>query len=214
MKYLNKYGINFKESKLLKEALTHSSYSFSQPNKKNYERLEFLGDSILSLVVSDYLYNLGTLKEGVMSKKRASYVCEIALDHYASKINLKNYIYAGIGQEINDTITADVFEAVIAVIYLEQGIDVAKEFIYDIVIPDIACGKEFFSDYKTLIQEYCQTTKKSIVYNVVKEYGEAHDKTFEVELKIDDIIYGFGVGKSKKEAEQKAAKSAYAKSMN
>lgn len=212
MKFLEKYGINFKESKLLKVALTHSSYSYGK-HEKNYERLEFLGDSVLSMIVSDYLYSLGTLKEGVMSKKRASYVCETALDYYASKINLRNYIFIGQGLELNDTITADVFEAVLAVIYLEKGIEVAREFIHDIVIPEIACGKEFFSDYKTLMQEYCQTTKRSIVYVIKNEYGESHDKTFEIDLVIDDIIYGSGTGKSKKEAEQRAAENAYKKSV-
>lgn len=216
MKFLKKYNLTLSNSKLLNEAVTHSSFSYETKGRvkpKNYERLEFLGDSVLQLVISEYLFIQEDLKEGQMSKKRASYVCEAALDYYSDKIGLKPYIKHGSGQVVNDTIAADIFEAVIATVYLERGYDSAREFIHDIIIPEIKAGKKFFDDYKTLMQEYCQTSKKSIYYNITREYGDAHDKTFEIELVIDDIVYGSGIGKNKKEAEQKAAKVAYEKSV-
>ena len=213
MKILEKYDINFKNSSLLNEALTHSSYSYEHNNSTNYERLEFLGDSILALVVSDYLFKTEKVREGELSKKRSSFICETALDYYARKINLLPYIKLSNGQPLNETIIADVFEAILAVIYLEKGFFVVKEFIHEVIIPEIDADKHFFNDYKTLIQEYVQTNKKSLSYVIVNEYGEPHDKTFEVELIIDNIKYGKGIGKSKKEAEQQAAKDAYNKSV-
>lgn len=213
MKILSKYNLTLQNSSLLNTALTHSSYAYKKGNMEHYERLEFLGDAVLQLVISDYFYNNYNLKEGEMSRKRASFVCEAALNNYSTQIGLKPYIKVGNGTKVNDTIMADIFEAVIAVIYLERGFDSAKDFIYDVIIPEIKKDKHFFSDYKTLMQEYCQTSKKSVHYKVVNEYGESHDKTFEIEVVIDDMVFGKGIGKSKKEAEQLAAKDAYSKSV-
>ena len=149
-----------------------------------------------------------------MSKIRASYVCENALAYYAKEIGIDKCIRVGNGQlhDINDTIIADVFEAVLAVIFLECGFDVAKKYIYQTVIPSIEAKKDFLSDYKTKLQEMVQTDKKSLEYEVINESGPAHDKTFEVVVKIDNIVYGKGIGKSKKEAEQNAALDAINKS--
>ncbi len=210
---LKSYGINIKNDDLLNMALTHSSFS-NEHNTKNYERLEFLGDAVLELVISEYLFKHTDKKEGDMSKIRASYVCEEALDAYAKDINLQEYILVGHGQEkdINSTIIADVFESVLAVIYLECGLLVVKKFILDLIVPYIEKEVQFKYDYKSLLQEMVQTDRKSLEYVLVKEEGPAHKKTFSVEVHIDNMIYGSGVGNSKKEAEQNAAKDAYLKS--
>ncbi len=213
MKILDKLGIVTEKEKLYIQAFTHTSYS-NEHQTKNYERLEYLGDAVLELITSEYFYKNTKLKEGEMTKKRASFVCEKALAHYAKDINLPTYIKVGHGQEgnINDTIIADVFEAVLGSIYLSKGINAAKEFVNLIIIPYIKKDFMFFGDYKTLLQEYVQTDKKSLEYVLVSETGEAHNKVFEVEVRINNITYGKGIGKSKKEAEQQAAFDAYNKS--
>ena len=214
MNFLEREIIKNIDKNLLMEALTHSSYSNEHKDSKNYERLEFLGDAVLELITSEYFYKSTSEKEGVMTKKRASFVCEQALAHYAKDIGLIEHIRVGRGQEgnVNDTIIADVFESVLGAIYLTNGLSAAKEYIYEIIVPYIKKDFIFLGDYKTMLQEYVQTDKKSLEYVLVKEYGEAHDKTFEVEVKIDGIVYGKGIGKSKKEAEQHAAFDAYKKS--
>lgn len=214
MNYLDKFGIELKNKQLLETALTHSSYSNEHKNCENYERLEFLGDAVLELVTSEYFYKNTDYKEGAMTKHRADYVCEKALATYSREFGLDKFIRVGAGQKcnLNDTIIADVFEAVVGAIYLDQGFRVAKEYINKIIVPYIKKNVNFNMDYKTLLQEYVQTDRRSLEYQVVNEYGEAHNKTFEVEVSIDHIVYGKGRGKSKKEAEQKAAYDAYQKS--
>ena len=214
MKFLEKFKIKIKNEQLLQTALTHSSYSNEHKNCENYERLEFLGDAVLELVTSDYFYLHTNYHEGEMTKHRASFVCEHALATYAKDIGLDREIRVGEGQKnhLNDTIIADVFEAVVGAIYLDQGYKVAKDYIDAIIIPYIKRNINFNTDYKSKLQEYVQTGKKSLEYEIVKEYGLAHDKTFEVIVKIDGIIYGRGKGKSKREAEQHAAYDAYQKS--
>lgn len=215
MDFLNKYGINIENKELLLEALTHSSYS-NEHDCKNYERLEFLGDAVMQAIISEYFYLNTDDKEGVMSKTRASYVCEQALAFYAKEIGIDKNIRVGKGQlnNINDTIIADCFESVLGVIFLDKGFEVAKKYVYETVIPFIEAKKDFLTDYKSLLQELVQTDKKSLEYEVTNEYGPAHDKTFEVDVKIDNIVYGKGIGKSKKEAEQNAALDAYNKRAN
>ena len=214
MNFLEKFNIKLKNENLLKIALTHSSYANEHKGCKNYERLEFLGDAVLELVTSEYFYLYTNYKEGQMTKLRASYVCEKALATYAKKIGIDKHIRLGHGQihNLNDTIIADVFEAVVGAIYLDQGFDIAKNYIDTIIIPYIKKHIDFNADYKTRLQELVQTGRKSLEYDVVKETGESHKKTFEVVVKIDDIIYGRGKGSSKKEAEQMAALDAYNKS--
>jgi ribonuclease-3 len=203
---LTKYGID-SDNPLLKVALTHSSYA-NEHRCEDYERLEFLGDAVLELVMSEYFYKNTKLREGEMSKKRSSYVCEEALDVYAQKINLKDYVYVGHGIEANNTIIADIFEAVIAVIYLNSGFNQAKNFIMDVAKPYIESKTVFLSDYKSYLQELVQTNQKSVEYNTLNVSGPAHDRTFEVEVVIDGITYAKGIGKSKKAAQQEAAKKA------
>lgn len=213
MDFLEKWNIKMNDQKLLEKAFTHSSYS-NEFHCDNYERLEFLGDAVLELVTSDYFYRETSFKEGEMSKIRASFVCEKALATYARNLKMDSYIKVGHGQEknINDTIIADVFEAVIGAIYLDQGFQVVKEYIDNIIIPYIKSNTNFLGDYKSALQEMVQTNKKSLEYILTEESGPAHDKKFEVEVKIDGMIYGVGIGKSKKEAEQNAALDAIKKS--
>ena len=186
--------------------------------------------------LAEYLYNNFSLKEGKMTKMRANYVCENALYEYASILKINDYIKLGKGEQVHDgyhnkTIVADVFEAFIGAIYLDGGFASAKEFIHKFILNDLE-HKKLFYDSKTILQEmvqgniegkikyklvnedgqeYVQTSKKSLDYVIIDEYGPAHDKTFEVVVKIDDIIYGKGKAHSKKEAEQIAAKDALSK---
>ena len=212
MNFLEKYNINIKNKELLLTAMTHTSYA-NEHNCDSYERLEYLGDAVLQLIVSDYLYNNENLDEGEMSKKRASFVCEDALFEYAKDINYKPFIRVGNGQidNVNETIVADIFEAILGAIYLDQGFLVAKKYVETIVIPHIKKNHPYLSDYKSALQEMTQMKKNTLEYVLVNEVGPAHDRTFTVEVRIDDVIFGRGTGKSKKEAEQKAAKDAFRK---
>ena len=163
--------------------------------------------------MSEYLYKTTDLKEGYMSKERARYVCEEALAYYVKKVGYDKYIRVGHGLlgKTNDTIIADTFEAVLAVIYLECGLNTCKKYIERVVIPEVEKNKDFFFDYKTKLQEFVQTDRKSVEYVLMEETGEAHDMTFKVNVIVDGITLGSGTGKSKKEAEQNAAKMALSK---
>lgn len=198
-------------SKLLEIALTHTSFA-NEHGVESYERLEFLGDAVLELVSSDYIYKTNKYSEGEMSRKRSLYVCENALYEYSKEINLKSYIKVGNGvKEANKTVIADVFEAVIGAIYLEKGISTVEYFFKTLIVPYIESDVDFLMDYKSTLQELVQTEKKSVEYVLVKEGGPAHKKYFVVDVVIDGIVYGEGTGKSKKEAEQHAAKEAIRK---
>lgn len=205
------YGIVIENEELLLEALTHSSYA-NEHDVNCYERLEYLGDAALEIVCSEYLFKNTSLEEGQMSKYRSLYVCENALYEYSKDIKLKDYIRLGNGlTEANKTIIADVFEATMAVIFLEKGIDGVRTIFNNLIVPYILREEDFLMDYKTLLQESVQTVKQSVSYNLVSETGPAHHKTFKVEVIIDGLVYGVGEGFSKKEAEQNAAKEAYTK---
>lgn len=207
----SKYGITIKNEKLLKEALTHSSYS-NEHGGTCYERLEYLGDAALEIVCSEYLYKNTNNPEGEMSRLRSLYVCENALYEYSKSINLKDYILLGNGiDEANKTIIADVFEAVMAVIYLESGLSTVKKLFNSLIVPHIESHDDFLMDYKSLLQESVQTVKKSVTYRLVEESGPAHLKKFKVEVIIDGLVFGVGEGSTKKSAEQQAAKDAYMK---
>ena len=206
-----KFGVTIRNEKLLDIALTHSSYA-NEHNLESYERLEYLGDAVLEIVCSDYLYHNTSKPEGEMSRLRSLYVCENALYEYSKEVNLKDYIKLGNGiSEANKTIIADVFEATMAVIYLEQGISVVKRLFKNLIVPFIENHEDFLMDYKSLLQEDVQTVKKSVIYNLIDETGPAHKKEFKVEVVIDGLVYGIGIGASKKEAEQNAAKEALTK---
>ena len=208
MNFLSNYGIEIKNEELLLTALTHSSYA-NENHTSSYERLEFLGDAVLELATSEYFYLNTSLKEGEMSKVRASYVCENALCEYAKEIGLVDYIRCSNGvHDLTPSIIADCFESVLAVIFLEHGFSRAKRFALKIIVPYIEKGTKFINDNKSYLQEMVQTEKKSLEYVVTREEGPAHDRTFEVDVIVDGIRFGHGIGKSKKEAEQNAAKDA------
>lgn len=211
MDFLSKLGIVVKNQELLNTALTHSSYA-NEANCEHYERLEFLGDAVLQLSMSEYFYNKTTLKEGEMSKIRASYVCENALFEYSNAIGLTPNIRTGNGvSNVTPSIVADCFESVLAVIFLEHGFSVAKKYVLGIIVPYIEKGVTFIHDNKSYLQEMVQMERKTLEYVVVSESGPAHDKTFVVDVIVDGIRFGTGSGKSKKEAEQNAANDAIRK---
>lgn len=212
-----KLNICPKNTELYNLAFSHSSYVNEKHLKDSYERLEFLGDAVLDLVISDYLYNNFDIKEGDMTKIRANYVCENACFTYATALNFSNYIKVGHGEELEGgrfkkVILADIFEAFMGAIYLDLGYDIVKKVILNIIVPYIEDKTTiFFSDYKSSLQELVQTDKRSVVYELVEENGPSHQKVFTMAVKIDNITYGIGTAGSKKEAEQEAAKSALEK---
>ena len=209
-----KYGIIINNEELLLTALTHSSYS-NEHEGTCYERLEYLGDATLEIVCSDYLYNNTEESEGEMSRLRRLYVCENALYEYSKELDYVKHIRLGNGiTEANKTIIADVFEALIAVVYLESGLDSVKKIFNELIVPYIKRKDDFLMDYKSLLQESVQTVKKSVTYNLVEESGPAHHKVFKSQVIIDDLVYGEGIGFTKKEAEQNAAKDALRKKAN
>ena len=208
--FLEKYNIIIRNNKLYETALSHASFVNEHHKKADYERLEFLGDAVLELVVSDYLYKNIKAKEGDPTKIRASYVCEKALYSYMNDLDLIKYIKVGNGEtDVKESIVADIFESIMAVIYLEEGFEKVKEVILSIIVPYIKDPEvTFFNDYKSILQEALQSDKKSFVYETVDESGPAHDKEFTVQVKIDNIDFGTGKASSKKEAAQLAAKEA------
>lgn len=198
-------------------AFSHSSYCNEHNLKEDYQRLEFLGDKVLDLIMSDYLYNETNYEEGKMTKIRSMYVCENALYEYALLLDFPKYVKVGHGEELSGgkmrkATLADMFESFLGAVYLDQGYKKAREIVYDVVIPFIKEKPElFFIDYKSELQEMVQTTKKSVIYDLVDEQGPAHNRIFTINVLVDGIILGTGVAKSKKEAEQKAAKQALLK---
>ncbi len=206
-----------KDETLYNIAVSHSSYANEHRAKKDYERLEFLGDAVVDLVVADYLYSNHNEDEGEMTKVRASYVCENALYEYSMKLGIPSFIKVGHGEEkeggkYKKAIVADIFEAIMGAIYLDLGYATVRRTVLNIVVPYIEDPTiTFFSDYKSSLQEYVQTEQKTISYQLIKEEGPPHNKTFTIDVVIDNIIYGTGVAGSKKEAEQNAAKEALKK---
>ena len=216
MDLFSKYKITTKNKEIYIRALTHTSYA-NESNTISYERLEYLGDAVLELIMSEYLYNNTNYPEGEMTKIRANYVCEEALYNYSLELGLNEFLLLGVGEEENGgrmrkAIVADIFEAFIGAMFLDKGIDTVKTFIYKHVIPIIEKSEmSFLHDYKSTLQEYVQTDKKSLEYVIVGESGPAHNKEFTSVVKIDGRVYGTGTAHSKKEAEQAAAADALAK---
>ena len=209
---------NFKNKSLLRQALTHSSYANEHKgsNIKHNERLEFLGDAVLSIVVAEYIYeNCPDLPEGELTKLRSALVCEKALYKFGKMINLGSYLYLSKGEKNGGgadrpSIVSDAFEAVIAAIYLDGGMEPAKKHILRFVIPEIKNqNKKPFKDYKTTLQEIVQKNPgERIDYKLVSESGPDHDKHFGLEVRLNINVIGKGGGRSKKEAEQNAAREA------
>ena len=208
-----KLKIKPKDRRLYETAFSHSSYVNEHKRKEDYERLEFLGDAVVDLVVADYLYSNLTVDEGNMTKFRASYVCENALYTYSTDLGLTEYMKLGHGEQNEEkrytkAIVADIFEALLGAIYVDLGYATARRVALSIIVPYIEKHETFFSDYKSALQEAVQSHRKSVEYILLNEEGPAHDKTFTFEVRVDGIKFGEGTAKSKKEAEQVAAKAA------
>ncbi|MGL4949032.1 MAG: ribonuclease III [Anaeroplasmataceae bacterium] len=209
-----KLGLKFNNKSILIEALTHSSYS-NENNTPCNERLEFLGDAVLELSMSKYLHTHTKFDEGVMTKKRAQAVREEALVIYADHLDLNNYLLLGMGEiqtngKYKSSIIADAFEAIMGAIFTEFGFDKAYDSFFKLVVPYL---EEILSikDYKSLFQELVQADKRSVKYEITNKIGPSHNTTFEAVVFMDSIIMGKGTGKTKKEAEQMAAKKALEK---
>ena len=207
----------FNDKELLIEALSHSSYANEKRKGRNSnERLEFLGDSVLSIVVSQYLFEHFThLPEGELTKIRASLVCEKSLYEFAKQIDLGEHILLGKGDENTGgrervSILADAFEAVIAAVFLDGGLEAAKRHILKFIPKDIDDRKPVsFSDHKTILQEIIQKNpEEKVEYKLVGQSGPDHNKAFKVQVRLNSNVIGTGIGRSKKEAEQMAAKEA------
>lgn len=194
----------------------HSSYANEVKHQIKYnERQEFLGDAVLSIIVSDYLFNNYTVPEGELTKLRAAIVCEKSLDVMANKIGLGQYLRLGHGEELTGgrtrpSIIADAFEALIAAIYLDSGIESARKFVLPFVTEMLEHEDSLsFKDYKTILQEIIQQNpEEKLVYKLVGEKGPDHDKRFLVDVMLNSNVIGRGEGRSKKNAEQMAAKEA------
>ena len=208
-----KIGYSFQDKRLLRQALTHSSFANEQKINKydDYERLEFLGDAVLELVSSEFLFRENAkMTEGQLTRMRASMVCEQALAYCAKEFGLEDYILLGKGEEMTggrtkDSIISDVMEAIIGALYVDNGMEEAKAYIHRFILSDLE-HKQLFYDAKTILQERVQQKNQGTLhYELIREEGPDHDKMFVVEAKIDDKTIGAGQGRTKKAAEQQAA---------
>jgi len=212
-------GYTFQNKQLLKQALTHTSYAYEN-NRSSYEKLEFLGDSILEFITSKYIYkHYEQLKEGEMTKVRATVVCEESLYQIAKKHNFSDFLYIGKSEQRNHgntrpAILADCVEAVIAAIYFDTGLEAAERFIIENLKEEIEKATHHVGskDHKTVLQEVLQAHGEvTIEYIVIGETGPDHDKTFEVEVRCNEKVLATGKGKTKKAAAMEAAKKALEK---
>ena len=211
------FNVKFSDQSLLHKALTHASYAYERGVESN-ERLEFLGDAVIDVVVAKYLYiTRRNSPEGVLTKDRAKYVCENALVDYANACGLAKHIKLGHGEEKTggrkrSALLADAFEAFVGALFLDQGISaieaVAKKVIYPFIEEERISE---FVDYKSKLQELVQSDKRSLQYKIISESGPSHDKTFVTRVYMDEIMMGEGTGRSKKDAEQRAARAALEK---
>ena len=213
----NAIGYRFHNISLLQNALAHSSYANERWHNSlmSNERLEFLGDSILGMVVADHLYrNFADRPEGELTRMRADMVCEKALARVANQIGLGEHLLLGKGEEQGggrgrDSILADAVESIIAACYLDGGMEAAKAFISRFVLVNVPVSRLTNADYKTALQELVQQKRNQVLtYTMVGESGPDHDKRFEVELTLNGQVVGHGIGSSKKRAEQDAARNA------
>ena len=187
MELLNKFKIKPNDISLYETAFSHTSYS-NENGVKSYERLEFLGDAVLELLMSEFLYKSNKYDEGEMTKIRAHYVCETANYEYSIKLGLNEYLKLGKGEEENGgkyrkAIVSDIFESFLGALYLDQGLATTKKFFNDHIVPLIENHEiDFFDDYKSILQEFVQTDKKSLEYKLINEERPSHNKKFTVEV--------------------------------
>lgn len=220
----NRLGYIFNDKNLLEKALTHSSYANERNVNKTEcnERLEFLGDAVLEIISSDFLFkNNPDIPEGVLSKMRAFLVCEPSLYKCSKAFELGKYIMLGKGEDAcggrdKPSVVSDAFEAVLGAVYLDGGLDEASKIIYKFILTDNQLLEAKMEDSKSMLQQMVQAEKykKNINYNVVSEEGPEHDKMFSVEVTLDGVRYGLGFGHNKKAAEKDAAKKAIEKLRN
>lgn len=209
-------GYVFKKRSLLKQAVTHRSYANENRGSGPFnERLEFLGDAVLSLISADFLYKkFPSMAEGDLTKLRSSLVCTASLSEYARRINLGDYLLLGKGElatggNERDSNLENAFEALIAAVYLDGGIDKARRFVLRFLDDSVETHHISFKDYKTKLQEIVQEShEETLNYVITKESGPDHDKRYEVEVHLNSNVIGKGKGRSKKQAEQEAAKQA------
>lgn len=209
-------GYVFKKRSLLKQAVTHRSYANENRESGPFnERLEFLGDAVLSLISADFLYKkFPSMAEGDLTKLRSSLVCTASLSEYARRIKLGDYLLLGKGElatggNERDSNLENAFEALIAAVYLDGGIDKARRFVLRFLDDSVETHHISFKDYKTKLQEIVQEShEETLNYVITKESGPDHDKRYEVEVHLNSNVIGKGKGRSKKQAEQEAAKQA------
>jgi ribonuclease-3 len=211
------FELDFNDKELLKTALTHSSYA-NEHNCESNERLEYMGDAVLDLMMGKYLYlKYPKKQEGHLTKQRAKNVCESALVEYAKACNLKKYLLLGKGEEKSGgrnrvALQADAFEALVGAVYMDKGLEECYKIFNKVVIPIVEEESEDnFTDYKSYLQELVQSDKRSLEYKIVNEYGPSHNKTFVTRVYMDNILMGEGEGKTKKDSEQNAAEKALKK---
>ena len=214
MNILKKFGIETEDEYVYHVAFTHGSYSAKHDLPYTYERLEFLGDSVLNVIVSEYLYNkYPEYEEGKLTKLRANYVCQNALIYYSHELGLNDYLRiseeeSGLTKNEILSITADIFESFLGAIFIDQGMEFAKRYVADNIFQYIDDEKVFFRDYKSAMKEYGDAKEVEVSYRLIKEIGVPHDKIFLISILVDGDEIGIGKGKNKKEAEQAAAKIA------
>lgn len=213
---MNTLQYHFQNQALLEQALTHSSYA-NEHDVESYERLEFLGDSVLGLIAANYLFSENHDDEGSLSKRRASIVCTKALSSYSIELGVGKYILFANGEKKHggaqkESILEDVFEAIVGAIYLDSGMDSARNFALPFLEKELQnTKKKIFKDYKSQLQEIVQQNPGEILQYVhTGDRGPDHNKRFTVEVHLNSNVIGTGVGHSKKEAEQQAAKEALA----
>ena len=217
--FLDKFNIPYNNKDLINQAFIHSSYvNEHKASLGDNERLEFVGDAVLQIYSAERLYNIKPeLKEGLMSTRRSNLVSEKALAQIVRENGLNEFLLLGVGEEKTggrqrDSIIADMFEAFIGAVYLDQGKDIVYRLLDDLMLEHIKEVDESTFDYKTKLQEYVQAdTRKSIVYETLSMVGPNNNPEFEVAVKIDGLIYGYGKGSSKKQAQKNAAKDALEK---
>ncbi len=217
MNLFEKFGIDTTNKQIYNIAFMHTSYSAKHGLEYNYERLEFLGDSILSLLVSEYLFKkYPHYGEGKLTKLRSNYVCQNALIYYSHELDLQDYLkldtedpYLTENEVLS--ITADIFESFLGAMFIDQGIDFAKEFLKKYIFKYIDEERIFFRDYKSAMKEYGDAQEVEVSYIMLNEFGHPHEKTFFMSILVGGEVMGVGKGRSKKEAEQAAAKVALEK---